>query len=101
MQPIARGTRGEPRSVVPLMFVDIDDNGSVVRTLLRCESIRIGFQSPIATRAGLDFEFVERAFIEAGDEKFPDSRLAAQAHRVHAAVPEIEISDDTDAQRIR
>src|SRR5580693_8052001 len=100
MQPIARRALREPYRIIPLMLVDIHDDGSVVGTLLGREAIRIGFQSPVAS-ARLNFEFVQRAFVEARNEKLPDSRFAAYSHRVHAAVPEVEISDDADAQRIR
>src|ERR1700752_4667971 len=101
MQPISRRARGKPCAVVPLMFVNIHDDGSIVGTLLGREAIRIGFQSPVAANARPDFEFVQRAFVEARDEKFPDSRLAAEAHRMNAAVPEIKISDNAHAQRVR
>src|ERR1700722_10042314 len=100
MQPIARRALREPCGVVPLMLVDIHDDGSVVGTLLGRESVRIGFQSPIA-RARLNFKLVQSAFVEARNEKLPDSRLAAYSHRVNPAVPEIKISDDADAQRVR
>src|ERR1700720_3519604 len=82
------------------MLVDIHDDGSIIGTLLGSESVRVGFQSPIAS-ARSNFKFVHRAFIKAGDEEFPDSRLAAQAHRMNAAIPEIKISHNADAQRIR
>src|ERR1700756_2872905 len=82
------------------MLVDIHDDGSIVGTLFGSESVRIGFQSPVAS-ARLNFKLVQRAFTEARDEKLPDSRLAAYPHRVHAAVPEVEISHNADAQRIR
>src|SRR5579864_1942873 len=99
MQPIARRAGGEPLSIVPLMLVDIDDDGSIVGTLLCRESIRIRFQSPVASPR-LNFEFVQGAFIEAWDEKLPDSRLAAYPHRMNAAVPEIKVTDDAHAQRV-
>src|ERR1700721_1368082 len=100
MQPIARRALREPCRIIPLMLVDIHDDGSIVGTLLSREAIRIGFQSPVASPR-LNFELVQRAFVEVRNEKLPDSRLAAYSHRVHAAVPEIKISDDADAQRIR
>src|SRR5579862_197590 len=99
MQPVLRGALREPRRVVPLMLVDIDDDGSIVGALFGREAVRIGFQSPIASPR-LNFEFVQRAFVEARDEKFPDSRLAAYPHRMNAAVPEIKVADDADAQRV-
>src|SRR5579862_1953615 len=99
MQPVLRGALREPRRVVPLMLVDIDDDGSIVGTLLRRESVGIGFQSPIASPR-LNFEFVQRAFVEARNKKLPDSRLAAYPHRMNAAVPEIKVTDDADAQSV-
>src|ERR1700730_12409758 len=100
MQPIARCTLREPCGVVPLMLVDIHDDGSIVGTLLTREAIRIGFQSPVASPR-LNFELVQSAFVEARNEKLPDSRLAAYSHRVNPAVPVVKISDDADAQRVR
>src|SRR5580704_16582128 len=100
MQPIARRALREPCRIIPLMLVDIHDDGSIVGTLLSREAIRIGFQSPVASPR-LNFELVQRAFVEARNEKLPESRLAAYSHRVNPAVPEIKISDDADAQGVR
>ena len=43
-----------------------------------------------------DAEFVCRAGTHAGNEEFPNSRVAKQAHRVNAVVPAVEVSDDED-----
>src|SRR5277367_96984 len=101
MQPIARCTRCDPSGILPLMFVNISDDGCIVRPLFSCESVRIGLQSPRTADARSNFEFVDGALTETGDEDFPDAGFAAKAHWMDATVPEIEIADDADAQRVR
>ena len=49
----------------------------------------------------LELEFVVRAFADAGQENFPDAAAEQLAHRMHAAVPAVEIADHADALRIR
>src|SRR5260370_13080638 len=44
-----------------------------------------------------EFILVDGAFVELGEEDFPNARRAASAHGVDATVPAIEVANDTDA----
>ena len=44
-----------------------------------------------------DFVFVDGAFGEFGNEKFPDAGRAAGAHGIDAAIPAVKVADDADA----
>ena len=90
--PVVRRLR--PRQ---LRAVDHDRRGE--GTHLAAEADRIGLQQQLA-RACDDLVFVFVAGRGAGHEDFPVA-VAAHAHGVAAAVPEIEIADDADAPRVR
>ena len=49
----------------------------------------------------LDAEFVDRPFLQAGNEQFPDAAGNVFAHRMAAAVPGVEIADQADAAGVR
>ncbi len=61
---------------------------------------RIALQKERAA-GGLDLVLVVRAFLHPRDENFPDAAPEQLAHRVDAAIPEIEIADHADAAGIR
>ncbi len=61
---------------------------------------RIAFQKERAAR-GLDLILVVRAFLHPRDENFPDAAPEQFAHRVDAAIPEIEIAHHADAAGVR
>ena len=65
------------------------------------EAVRIGLENEIAVMAALDLVLVDFTLAEIGNEDLPDSRGAAIAHGMPAAVPVIEIADDADSLRIR
>ena len=65
-----------------------------------CECEWVGLNSQSAG-FGTNLVFVFRAGREIGDEYFPDPGVAEHPHHVEAAVPAIEIADNTDAIRIR
>src|SRR3984885_7678119 len=48
-----------------------------------------------------DFELVQIAVVQPGDEELPDSREAAAQHRMRAAIPMIKIADDAYTPRVR
>src|SRR5215469_3946848 len=100
VQPITLGTVCKPCSVFPLMLIDVDYDGSIVGTFFGGEAIWIRFKSPEA-EPGADFKFIDRSFAKPRNKNFPDPGFAAQAHRVDASVPQIEIADDAHTLRIR
>ena len=51
--------------------------------------------------AVLDRELVVRALADAGDEQFPHAAGDVLAHRVAAAIPDVEVADDADALGVR
>ena len=89
----ASGTR--PRQ---LRRVDHDRGGR--RPHLGGERQRIGLERQQLAVAADDLVFVFVAGARAGNEDFPVA-VAAHAHGVAAAVPEIEIADHADAPRVR
>ena len=101
MEPVARGARCQPRGVVPFVAVDVANHRRRLRPQLRREAVRIGLQSQVVIHARENFEFVERAFVELRHEDFPDAARAASAHRIRAAVPEIEVAHHAHALRVR
>ena len=63
---------------------------------LRLEGVRVGFNAQLAVRVD-HLKFVELAIMRPGDKQLPDARLTAQAHRVAATVPVVELPNDGDA----
>ena len=65
--------------------------------LFKVEAIGVGLLSQVIAVARLDLELVNCAFSEPWNEKLPDPGAASNAHGVSAAIPAIEVSNDTDA----
>jgi hypothetical protein len=59
------------------------------------ERDRIGLQPDLAVRHE-DLVLVAGAGLDAGQEQLPDAGRAHRAHRVHAAVPEVEVAHHRD-----
>ena len=89
---VARGLRARQ------LFGVNDDRGGR-RAHFRAEAERIGFQRQQAAVARDDLVFVFVVGARARHEDFPIA-VAAHAHGMAAAVPEIEIADHADALRI-
>src|SRR5690606_28446727 len=65
--------------------------------LFEAEAIRVGFDVDVTGVAVTNLELVEFTDTETGDEDFPDAAGAVDAHRMHTAVPLVEIADHTYA----
>ena len=78
----------------------IDDDRSGGGAHFRAKAERIGLQRQQCAGAGDDLVFVFVAGARARHEDFPIA-VAAHAHGMAAAVPDIEVADHTDALRIR
>ena len=63
--------------------------------MLVVERERVALELDAAVRAA-HLELVVRPLLHAGQEDFPDAAAEQLAHRVHAAVPAVEIADDAD-----
>ena len=101
MQPVARGTRVNPGFVLPFVTVDAANDRRILGPKLAGKTVRVGFESDLIAHPGKNFEFINLAVFQRRDKNLPDPAGAAPAHGVHPAVPEIEISDDADALRVR
>ena len=75
------------------------DNRGICRRMFRPEPDRIGLQRQQRAARPLDLVFVGRAFAQAGNEDLPHAGRAPPAHRVAAAVPDVEIAHH--ATRVR
>ena len=69
--------------------------------MFRPKSHGIGLQRQHAAIGTAQFVFVGRPFAQTGNEGFPDPGCAAPAHRVAAAIPDVEIAHHRNALRIR
>ena len=56
------------------------------------ETKRVGLVHPVALIPGNDVIFVMSAIPDARDERFPNTRLAANAQRMVVLVPAVEIA---------
>ncbi len=67
-----------------------------IRTHLRFEGVRIGFNAQLAV--GINhLEFIKLPVVRAGDKQLPDAGFPTQAHRMAAAVPVVELPDHGNA----
>ena len=88
-----------PVFVLPLIFSKIKHNTRIVRTQLCCIRVRIRFQIR-QTALCLDFILIDVARADTGDKELVDSGLQ-KIHLICSSVPVIEVSDNTDTDRIR
>ena len=75
-------------------------NAGGCRAHFRLARIGVGAGRQHFTRTGADFELVQRTSGHPGQEYFPDTAFAAQAHGVPAAIPEIKVAHHTDARSV-
>lgn len=101
VEPILLRAAGEPAGVVPAVGIEIGDDGAGGGTDFGAEAVGVGFERKNVVLRADDFVFVDGAFLEFGNEEFPDSGRAARAHGMDAAVPIIENTDEADAARGR
>ena len=88
-----------PVLILPGIFSKINHNTRIVRTQLCCIRVWIRFQIR-QTALCLDFIFIDVARANTGDKELVDSGLQ-KIHLICSSVPVIEISDNTDTDRIR
>ena len=88
-----------PVLILPGIFSKINHNTRIVRTQLCCIRVWIRFQIR-QTALCLDFIFIDVARANTGDKEFIDPGLQ-KIHLICSSVPVIEISDNTDTDRIR
>src|SRR3954468_22517565 len=85
----------QPGVISPLELTIIPNNGSVLRRRLEEGAIGVSLEDNRSVDI-FDLVFVKRALSQAGDEQFPNPGRTESAHRVIAAIPSIEIANDTD-----
>ena len=95
----AARSRGHPLVVAPRVR-RLGDDRRRRRRHLRPLGHRVGLQDPAVVR-GEDLVFVRRSRGEPRDEQLPHAGRAEAAHRVRAAVPAVEVPDDTHGSRAR
>ena len=88
-----------PVLILPGIFSKINHNTRIVRTQLCCIRVWIRFQIR-QTALCLNFIFIDVARANTGDKELVDSGLQ-KIHLICSSVPVIEISDNTDTDRIR
>ncbi len=95
-----RRTRGRPLRVVPLVPRHVVDDGRGLRWHFERDAEGIRFlENGAGARA--DLEFVAFAVGEPGQKDLPDAARREKPHRVHAAVPRVEVADHAHAIGIR
>ena len=87
-------------AIVPHERRRVGDHRCRLRPQLRGKGERVGLQRQQLAVGANDFEFVDRARREVGQEYLPDAG-GAPAHDVAPPVPLIEVADHRDAPRIR
>ena len=76
------------------------DPARVTRVQFGAARVGIALEPPLAIGTE-HVEFVQRAAREPRNEDFPHAALAPDAHRMAAAVPQVEIARESDLPRIR
>ncbi len=71
-----------------------------MRAHLRLEGVRVRFNTQLAAVID-DFKLIELTVVRARHKQLPDTHFAAEAHRMAAAIPEVEIAHHRDALRVR
>ena len=87
-----------PRLVFPEVTVEIVGDTGSLGAVLGEEGAGIAFDEKIALGSN-DLKFVVLACRDARNEDLPDAVVVP--HRMNAAVPDVEVTDDTDAVRVR
>ena len=75
------------------LFRQPADKRGALRAHLRFKSVRVGFHPQVAVSID-KLEFIQLAVQRAGNKQLPDAGLFAQAHRMTATVPVVELADN-------
>ena len=97
LEPVLLRPARKPVGVVPFVMIEARDDGAGVGAQLRAEGVGIGFEREDVPARADNFIFVDGVFLELREKNFPDARGAASAHGMDAAVPAVEVANDTDA----
>ena len=98
---VALRALGHPRGVVPLEAAGVADDRRGRRPELGGKADRVGLERQQLALRAQHLVLVDRPFADAGNEDLPDAGVDAAAHRVHPAVPGVEVADDRHAGRVR
>src|SRR5207302_7823117 len=96
---VERWPVAHPFAVAPAVLLLIDD-GRGVGWDLEIPAVRIGLMQQMSA-ARPNFALVAAAVAQLGDEDLPHAGSHQLAHRVDAAVPAIEVTDDADSLGVR
>src|SRR6267154_1959999 len=96
LEPVRLGALSDPSGVIPLIGIQIGDDGAGLRAQLGAEGVGVGLERDHVSVGADDFVLVDGAFVQFGDKKLPNSGGAASAHRIYSAVPMIEIANYAD-----
>ena len=89
-----------PCRIRPRKLSDVFHDGSIARTKLEAEGIRIDLQERLLV-VTLDFILIEAARGEVRDKQLEHAGIAESLHHMATAVPEVEITDDGNTLCIR
>ena len=96
VQPVGGFTLLQPLGVAPRVGVGFGDDGGGARPHLELLAVGVGLEKDRPAVAVADFKLVQIAGAQIGNEQFPDAAAAAHPHRMHPAIPAIEVADDAD-----
>src|SRR5690606_24361506 len=91
MQPFGACACLQPGIVLPDVAVARRDAGRRAGTLLETEAVGVGLEQYLAAVPVADLIFVDFAGFQARNEDFPDAARTVCPHRMHTAIPAIEI----------
>src|SRR5258708_987119 len=97
LEPVSLRAAREPIGVLPFMVIEVGNDRAGVWAKLGAEGVGIGFERENVAVWADDLILVDGAFVEFGNEDFPQAGRATSAHRMDAAVPAVEISPYADA----
>ena len=89
-----------PCRIRPRKLSDVFHDGSIARTKLEAEGIRIDLQERLLV-VTLDLILIEAARGEVRDEQLEYAGIAETLHHMAAAIPEVEVADDRNTLCVR
>src|SRR6266481_5268836 len=95
-EPVSLRALRNPCAVVPFVVIEAGDDRTGLGPELGTEGVGIRLErQDISIRAD-NFIFVDCAFVEFGEEEFPDAGRASRTRVMDAAVPTVEVTNDAD-----